>query len=248
MKRTLFLTIFALLSFISSAKAVVFTDPAVLSAILQQTSTQTAQHLNQLAQEIQAVQTLEQQLSSTQGILQLAQLNAQGVDGLQVIANFENTILSANSVIQAIQSDINTSQNLSSQWQTVFGSLSPYIQNTSTAFTNIDASDKLNTASYLVGDSYQKLYDQNATTVSQFVANANQVSEKGALKQIAQEIAELIQMENNVIYLLSQSLKGQSIEASNDNLQRKETAVQLNQENQGVQAFINTVNTQTFAV
>jgi hypothetical protein len=55
--------------------------------------------------------------------LQLAQLNAQGADGLQVIANFQNTILSANSVIQAIQSDINTSQNLSTQWQTVFGNL-----------------------------------------------------------------------------------------------------------------------------
>ena len=248
MRRILFLTVIGLISFVIPAKAVVFTDPAVLSAILNQTATQTAQHLNQLAQEIQAVQTLEQQLSSTQGILQLAQLNAQGTDGSQIIANFQNTILSANNVIQAIQSDINTSQNLPSQWQTVFGSLSPWIQNTNTAFTNIDASDKINTASYLVGDSYQNLYNQNTATVAQFVASANQVSEKGALKQIAQEVAELIQMENNVIYLLSQSLKGQSVEASNDNLGRKETAVQLSQENQGVQAFINTVNTQTFSV
>lgn len=248
MKRLFILTILGLLAFTNSAKAVAFTDPAVLAAILQQTATQTTEHLNQLAQEIQTVQTLEQQLSSTQGILQLAQLNAQGTDGLQIMANFQNTILSANNVIQAIQSDINTSQNLPSQWQTVFGSLSPWIQNTSTAFTNIDASDKLNTASYLVGDSYQKLYDQNTTTVSQFVANANQVSEKGALKQIAQEIAELIQMENNVIYLLSQSLKGQSIESSNDNLERKEKAVQFDQENQGVQAFINVVDDQTFAI
>ncbi len=246
MKRILFLTIFVLFSFINSAKAVVFTDPAVLSAILQQTATQTAQHLNQLAQEIQAVQTLQQQLNNTQGILQLAQLNAQGVDGLQIIADFRNTILSANSVIQSIQSDINTSQNLPSQWQTVFGSLSPMIQNTSTAFANIDASDKLNTASYLVGDSYQKLYDKNTATVAQFVANANQVSEKGALKQIAVETAQLIQMENNVIYLLSQLLKGQSIEASNNNLKRKEDAVTFDDENQGVQSFMNTVNDQTF--
>ena len=190
MQRILLLAIFALFSFVVPARAVVFTDPAVLSAILNQTATQTTQHLNQLAQEIQAVQTLEQQLSSTQGILQLAQFNAQGLDGSQIIANFENTILSANNVIQAIQSDINTSQNLPNQWQAVFGSLTPWIQNTNTAFTNIDASDKLNTASYLVGDSYQNLYNQNAATVAQFVANANQVSEKGALKQIAQEVAE----------------------------------------------------------
>lgn len=248
MKKLFIFTIFGLLAFSNSAKAAVFTDPAVLAAILQQTATQTAQHLSQLAQEIQAVTTLEQQLSSTQGILQLAQLNAQGVDGLQVIANFENTILSANSVIQAIQSDINTSQNLPSQWQTVFGSLSPYIQNTSTAFTNIDASDKLNTASYLVGDSYQKLYDQNTATVAQFVASANQVNEKGALKQIAQEIAELIQMENNVTYLLSQSLKGESIESSNDNLKRKEQTIQIQDESQGVSDFMGIVDNNTFNV
>ena len=248
MKKLFILIVFGLLAFSNSAKAAVFTDPAVLAAILQQTATQTAQHLSQLAQEIQAVTTLEQQLSSTQGILQLAQLNAQGVDGLQVIANFENTILSANSVIQAIQSDINTSQNLPSQWQTVFGSFSPYIQNTSTAFTNIDASDKLNTASYLVGDSYQKLYDQNTATVAQFVASANQVSEKGALKQIAQEIAELIQMENNVTYLLSQSLKGESIESSNDNLKRKEQTIQIQDESQGVSDFMGIVDNNTFNV
>lgn len=248
MKKLFILTIFGLLAFSNSAKAAVFTDPAVLAAILQQTATQTTEHLNQLAQEIQAVATLEQQLSSTQGILQLAQLNAQGVDGLQVIANFENTILSANSVIQAIQSDINTSQNLPSQWQTVFGSLSPYIQNTSTAFTNIDASDKLNTASYLVGDSYQKLYNQNTATVAQFVASANQVNEKGALKQIAQEIAELIQMENNVTYLLSQSLKGESIESSNDNLKRKEQTIQIQDESQGVSDFMGIVDNNTFNV
>lgn len=248
MKKLLILTIFGFLSFTTPAKAVVFTDPAVLSAILKQTATQTAEHLRQLAQEIQAVQTLEGQLSSTQGILQLAQLNAQGVDGLQITADFRNSILSANSVIQSIQSDINTNQNLPSQWQTVFGSLSPMIQNTSTAFANIDASDKLNTASFLVGDSYQKLYDQNTATIAQFVFNANQVSEKGALKQIAQEIAELIQMENNVIYLLSQSLKGQSIESSNDNLKRKEQTIQIQDEGQGVSDFMAIVDNNTFKV
>lgn len=122
------------------------------------------------------------------------------------------------------------------------------IQNTNTAFANIDASDKLNTASFLVGDSYQKLYDQNAATVARFVANANQVSEKGALKQIAQEIAELIQMENNVIYLLSQSLKGQSIESSNDNLKRKEQTMQVQDEAQGVSDFMSIVDNNTFNV
>jgi hypothetical protein len=248
MKKLLIFIIFGFLGLTIPAHALVFTDPAVLAAILQQTATQTSEHLSQLAQEIQSVQTLEQELTTSQGLLQLAQINAQGVDGLQVMANFQNTILSANNTLEAIQSDINANQNLSSQWQTVFGSLSSFIQNTNTAFTNIDASDKLNTASYLVSDSYQNLYQQNAATVAQFVNSANQVSEKGALKQIAQEVAELIQMENNVVYLLSQSLKGQSIESSNDNLERKQQAIQIQDESQGVNDFMGIVDNNTFNV
>ena len=99
-----------------------------------------------------------------------------------------------------------------------------------------------------MGDSYQKLYDQNTATVAQFVASANQVNEKGALKQIAQEIAELIQMENNVTYLLSQSLKGESIESSNDNLKRKEQTIQIQDESQGVSDFMGIVDNNTFNV
>ncbi|MDE1920790.1 MAG: hypothetical protein KGJ09_07345 [Candidatus Omnitrophica bacterium] len=248
MKKILLLTIFGFLGLSLPAYAYVFTDPVVLAAILQQTATQTSEHLSRLAQEIQAVETLQQELTTSNGLLQLAQANAQGADNLQVMANFQNTILSANSVLQAIQSDLNANQDLSGQWQTVFGSLTPFIQNTNTAFTNIDASDKLNAASYLVGDSYQNLYQQNAATVAQFVASANQVSEKGALRQIAQEMAELIQMENNVIYLLSQELKGQSVESANDNLKRKEQIVQVQDEGQGVSDFMGIVDNNTFKI
>jgi len=243
-----FVSVISLFSFSGSAKAAVITDPLVLAAVLEQTATQTAEHLTQLAQAIQTVQTLQQQLSNTQNILQLAQANAQGVDGLQVAGNFQNVVLSTNSLINSIQSEINTTQNLSSQWQNLFGTLTPWIQNANTTFANINASDNMNTASYLVGDSYQQLYQKNADIVAQFTANANQVSEKGALKQIAVETAQLIQMENNVIYLLSQLLKEQSIESSNQNTQRKQQAVQLQQENQGVQSFMNVVDNQTFNI
>ena len=106
----------------------------------------------------------------------------------------------------------------------------------------------MNTGSYMVGDSYQQMYEQNSAIVNQFLANANQVSEKGALKQIAQETAQLIQMENNVIYILSQVLKNQSIESSNENLKRKEEAVQFQQENQGVRSFMGIVDDSTYAV
>ncbi|MBI3601514.1 MAG: hypothetical protein HY209_01260 [Candidatus Omnitrophica bacterium] len=248
MKKIFIITLLTILSFTHSATAMAFTDPAVLAAILQQTATQTAEHLSRLAQAIQTVQTLQQQLSSTQGILQLAQNNAQGVDGLQTMGDFRNVMLSNNSIIQSIQSDINASGDLSGQWKNLFGTLDPWIQNSNTAFANIDASDKMNSGSYLVGDSYQRFYEQNAGTVSQFMANAQEVSEKGALKQIAVETAQLIQMENNVIYLLSQLLKNQSIEASNQNLKRKEEAIQLQQENQGIRSFMSIVDDKTFGV
>ncbi|MBF0490207.1 MAG: hypothetical protein HQL15_06245 [Candidatus Omnitrophica bacterium] len=248
MRKILILTLFGLFVWTSYAKAVAFTDPAVLAAILQQTATQTAEHLRELAQAIQQVQLLQSQLSNAQNLLSLAQQSAQGIDGLQSLGDFRNVILSANSVIQSIQSDINTSNDLSQQWKNLFGSLDPWIQNSNSAFANINTSDKMNSSSYLVGDSYQHLYEQNANTISQFMANAQQVSEKGALKQIAVETAQLIQMENNVIYLLSQLLKGQSIEASNTNLKRKEEAVQFQQENQGVRAFMGIVDDKTYEI
>lgn len=251
MKKILICTTFLFISifgFTVSAKAVAFTDPAVLAAILQQTATQTANHLQELAQAIQTVQNLQQQLNTSQSILQIAQTNAQGSDLVQVAGDFRNVILSTNNLINSIQSEINTSQNLSNQWQTLFGTLTPWVQNANTSFANINASDNMNSASYLVADSYQQLYQKNADIVAQFTANANQVNEKGALKQIAVETAQLIQMENNVIYLLSQLLKGQSIESSNQNTQRKNVAVQLQQENQGVQSFMNVVDNQTFNI
>jgi len=55
-------------------------------------------------------------------------------------------------------------------------------------------------------------------------------------------------MENNVTYLLSQSLKGESIESSNDNLKRKEQTIQIQDESQGVSDFMGIVDNNTFNV
>ncbi len=228
--------------------AIAFSDPATTAAVLQQTVIQTAEHLRALAQAIQQVELLQSQLTNAQGLLQLAKQSATGTDGLQTVGDFRNVILSANEVIGSVQSYIDTTKNLPEQWQNLFGSLDPWFSNSKALFGNIDMSDKTNTSGYLVGESYQKLYDQNAAIVAQFTASAQQVSEKGALKQIAQETAQLIQMENNVIYLLSQILKGQSIEASNENLKRKDEAVQYDQENLGISNFMKMVDDKTFEI
>jgi hypothetical protein len=229
---------------LNSTKA--FCDPSTTAAVLAQTVTETAQHLQQLAQAIQQVQLLESQLTNASQLLTLAQNNASGVDGFSAVTNFKNVVLSTNQLIQSVQGLINTSQDVSSQWKTLFGSLNPYIANSTQVFGNINASDQINSSGYLIADSYQNLYQQNSDNVSQFVANANNVSEKGALKQIAVEVAQLIQMENNMMYLLAQVLKTQNVESSNVNLQRKQEAVDFQQENQGVQDFMGVVDSSTF--
>ncbi len=247
MKKKIILSSFIfLISFNYSGMA--FSDPATTAAVLQLTATETSAHLKELVQAIQQVQLLQSELSNAQNLLQLARQSAQGIDGLQTLGDFQNAILSANSVINSANSYINTNQNLPQQWQSLFGSLDSWGPNTKDLYGNMNVSDSINTSGYLIGDSYQQLYNQNTATVSRYLANASQVSDKGALKQIAEESAQLIQMENNVIYLLSQLLKGQSIESSNDNLKRKNDAVEYTQENQGVSNFMNTVNDKTFGI
>jgi hypothetical protein len=247
MKKNIVLSSFIFLIFLTNS-GMAFSDPATTAAVLQLNATEISAHLKELAQAIQQVQLLQSELSNAQGLLQLAQQSAIGVDGLQTLGSFQNVILSANSVINSANNYINTTQNMPQQWQSLFGSLDSWGPNTKDLYGNMNVSDSINTSGYLIGDSYQQLYNQNAATVSQYLANATQVSDKGALKQIAEESAQLIQMENNVIYLLSQLLKGQSIESSNDNLKRKNDAVAYDQENQGVTNFMNTVNTQTFGI
>ena len=225
-----------------------FSDPSTTAAIVHQTAVQMEDQLRNLAQLVQTVKTLESQLSNTRDLLALAQKGAAGLEGFDFVTDFRNVVLATNDLIRDVQSSINTASDLPDQWKKMFGSLDPWVRNAKELFGNIDISDKSSTSGYLVGDSYQRLYEKNADTVAQFVANAKQVNEKGALKQIAEEIAQLIQMENNTTYLLSEMLKGQSIEASNSNLKRKEEAVRFEQEHTGIKSFMHLVDDQTFRI
>ncbi len=249
MRKFIPMTIFFIFVFCSSsAMAAGFSDVGIIMAINSQTVTQTAEHLRRLAQMIQTIQTLQEQLTTARGLLDLAQQAAQGTDGLQAVGDFRNLTLATNDVIRSVQNYIDTTKDLPQRWKQLFGTLDPWVRDAQNVFANIDVSDKTSTSGYLIGDSYQRLYEQNAGTVAQFIADAGQVNEKGALKQIAQELAQLIQMENNTTYLLAQILKGQSVEASNDNLKRKEETIRLEDENQGIRAFMGIVDDQTFAI
>jgi hypothetical protein len=222
----------------ASAKGVA-ADPATTAAVLQQTFIQTAEHARQLEEAIRNIELLQSQVQNTQQILQLAVKAADGVDGLQVLGDFRNAIVQTDNVINDLKRFGYENGDVTEKWKDLFGSLDPWVTGAKDAFNNIDISDRTSSSGYLVADSYQKLYEQNSGYVQQFMENSKNVSEKGALKQIAQEMAQLIQMENNVIYLLSQILKGQSVEHSNNNLDRKADVIKFEQENEGIRRFMN---------
>ena len=238
MRKTLFLTLLVSLIGVCAWAKGVSADAGTTMAVLQQTAIQTAEHARQLEEAIQTIQLLQSQVQNTQQILQLAIKASEGLDGLSVISDFRNAVLETDNVINDLKKYGDTTGDMTDQWKNLFGSLDPWVQGSKEAFNNIDISDKTSSSGYLIADSYQKLYVQNSDYVQQFVENSKNVSEKGALKQIAQEMAQLIQMENNVVYLLSQILKGQSVEQSNNNLDRKADVIKFDQENDGIRRFM----------
>lgn len=230
----------------SNGWAVVVVDPGVIAAINQQTIVQTAEHIKRLAEALNTVRLLQSQLANTQNILQLAQKASEGIDQVGFVSDFRNVVMETDKVLDTVKDYINTADDLSDQWKNVFGSLDNWMNNAKDTFSSIDMSDKINSSGFSIADSYQRLYQQNSEYAQKFIENSKTVNEKGALKQIAQEMAQLIQMENHTIFLLSQMLKGQSIENSNENLKRKEEIVQFEKENLGVRRFMGIVDTKTF--
>lgn len=224
----------------------VVSDPSVIAAINSQTAVQTAEHIKRLAEALNTVQLLQSQLFNTQNILQLAQKASEGIDEVGFLTDFRNVVMETDKVLDTVKEYIDTAKDMSDQWKNIFGSLDNWMDNAKETFGSIDMSDKVNSSGFTIADSYQQLYQQNSEYAQKFIENSKNVNEKGALKQIAQEMAQLIQMENHTIFLLSQMLKGQSIENSNENLKRKEEIVQFEKENLGVRRFMGIVDTKTF--
>ncbi len=247
MRKIISLTALAFI-YLSFKPVIAAGDPATTGAVLQQTVIQTAEHLRQVSEMVRTIQTLQEQLTSTRGLLELAKKSAEGIEVFKLAGDFRNIVLATNDVIKDVRTYIDSTGNLPERWNQLFGSLDPWVADAKSVFRNIDISDKTSTSGYLIADSYQKMYEKNTEMVNKFIENAQQVNEKGALKQIAEETAQLIQMENNTIYLLSEMLKGQSVQASNENLKRKEEAIRFEQENNGIKAFLSLVDDKTFGI
>ncbi len=217
-------------------------------AVLQQTAIQTVEHARRLNEAIETAQLLQSQVADTQQLLDLAVKASEGIDGLEFLSDFRNIVLETNDLINTIGGYVNNDGDLFEEWGGIFGSLDAWVENSVEIFENIDMSDKVNARGYSIADSYQELYQNNSENIQNFIANAKNVSEKGALKQIAEEMGHLMQMENQVVYLLSEQLRSQSVENSNKNLERKEEIIKFEQENEGVRRFINIVSTDTFGM
>lgn len=247
MKKIIISALFVVL-FSSKVWAIVVVDPGVITAINQQTFIQTAEHLKSLTEALNTVRLLQSQLTNAQNILQLAQKASEGIDGVEFGSDFRNIIMETDKVLDTVKDYVNTSEDIFGQWNNVFGSLDNWMDNAKQTFGSIDMSDKINSSGFSIADSYQHLYEQNSQFAQKFIENSKNVNEKGALKQIAQEMAQLIQMENHTIFLLSQMVKSQSIENSNENLKRKEEIVQFEKENLGVRRFMSIVDAKSLGI
>ena len=226
----------------------VVTDPTLTATVNSQTAKQAADSIKQLTEMIKTVQLLQSQVADTQNLLKLAQKASEGLEGVGFVTDFRNVVLNTNELIREVQEVIDTGEDMSENWRDIFGTMDDWIKNSEEIFEGIGISDKVNSSGYLIADSYQNLYEQNSQYAQELAENSKDVNEKGALKQIAQELAVLIQMENHTMYLLSEMLKVQSVENANTNLVRKEDAVKFEQENTGVRRFMGIVDSGTLGM
>jgi len=218
-------------------------------AILQQTAKQTAEHLQRLKELTNQVKHIQEQVQTTQGILDLATEASLGKDGVDFITDFRNAVVETKEIfenLKDIETFIDMGGDVTEQWEDVFGSLDNWLENSGTIYENLNMSDTVNVRGYTIADSYQKQYQQNAKYAQQLAEHAKTVNEKGAMRQIAQELAQLIELENQTLFLLSELLRTQSVGQANENLDRKEKAVQLEQENKEIRQIIGIVDPEVF--
>lgn len=194
-------------------------------AILQMIATQTREHQERLMQLRRQVEYLKKA--------------SDGLEGVDFITDLRNVIVEGEDFLNDIDDLVRKGKNFSEEWYDIFGDLKRWgDKDPRIIYENIDITDQVNSASYEVGDRFQEAYKQNAEAISRLAANAKNVSEKGALKQISESMAHLLQMQNHIVYLLSQQIKQQSIEYANNNTTRKEELIRIEEENKGVRQFM----------
>ena len=240
--------LFILITFIFLSFSIVYADPGTTAAVLSQTAKQTGEHLQQLTKTIETIKQLERQIEETKRLKELAERAADGIENVQSISDFRNLVLEADSLRKQLDRYIDHTKNISEEWKGVFGSLDEKSLDSKDKLQNINVSDEVNSGGYSVADSYQGEYNRNAEQAQALIDNSKLVNEKGAMKQTAESLGHLLQMQNHVVFLLSQQVKEQSIENANQNFERKNEVLQLQQENERVHNFVHIVDSNTFGL
>ena len=240
--------LFILITFIFLNFSIVYADPSTTAAVLSQTAKQTIEHLQQLAKTIEMINQLKKQVEDTQKLLELAKKAAEGIDDVQSINDFSNLTMEAKTLLKKMDQYIDHTQDISKEWKDVFGSMENLSKDSQEKLQNIDASDEINSIGYSVADSYQSDYEKNTQQAKALIENSKLVNEKGALKQTAESLGHLLEMQNHIVFLLSQQVKEQSVENANQNMERKNEVTQVREENKRVKSFINIVDSDTFGL
>ena len=177
-------------------------------AILKMIATQTQEH--------------QQRLSQLKKQVDYLRLATEGLDGVGFVTDLRNVIVEGEDFLNDIDKVMRSGNNLSKEWEDIFGDLQEWsVEESDQKYASIGLTDQVNTDSYAISGRFQEKYKENAEAISRLAANARQVNEKGALKQIGESMAHLLQMQNQILYLMSQQVKQQSIENANNNMERK---------------------------
>ena len=216
--------------------------------IIWQTTKQTVEHNAQLAKAIEMINQLRRQVEDTQRLLELVKKAAEGIEDVQSVNDFRDLAMEAETLLKKMDKYIDHTQDVSKEWKDVFGSVENQPKDTQIKLQNIDASDEINSIGYTVADSYQNDYERNTRQAQELIQNSKLVNEKGALKQTAESLGHLLEMQNHIVFLLSQQIKEQSIENANQNFERKNEVIQLQNENERIHKFINIVDSNTFGL
>jgi len=193
--------------------------------ILKMIVTQTREHQQRLTELKRQVEYLRKE--------------AEGIDGVNFTTNFRNVIVEGEEFLNDIDKIVNSSKHFSKEWKSIFGDIEQITtpENTRDHGT-IKITDDINSESYQIGEQYQEAYIKNSNEISKLIANSKNVSAKGGIKQVAETLAHNLQMQNQLIFLMSQQIKQQSVDSANDNILRKEEVIRFQEENKAVRNFI----------
>lgn len=223
----------------------VFDSVAIIAAIERQTAEERGYFIKNLYNMVEQLSSLQQQLTQMQGILEIERWKKEGLEVIDAVSTIPNNWLQGHDFIDGIKSNAQNLESLQGEWKTMFGStdtvfgkLSVILDSIQDVFKNIEVSDRTNTITYSVGDSFQKKYSDNAKYSKRLGELSREVNEKAALRMIAEELSQLVELQNQTVYILAQMLKSNAVEYSNQALVRKEKVSEFEAECEGVRRFM----------